>query len=52
MPSEFYRKPRSLNDIHYWKVSECGQCILYEGPVVLNNIYNHFIKLSFSIFIL
>ena len=57
MPKEFSRKPRSLNDIHFWKATEFRQFLLYVGPVVLkdalpNNIYNHFIKLSFSISIL
>ena len=57
MPKEFSIKPRSLNDIHFWKATEFQQFVLYVGPIVLkdavpNSIYNHFIKLSYSISIL
>lgn len=35
MPLEFYRLPRPLNDVEYWKATELRNFILYTGPVVL-----------------
>ena len=37
-PSEFSRKPRSLNDIKYWKATEFRSFLFYSGPIVLNKI--------------
>lgn len=56
-PSEFPRKPRSLNDIKLWKVVELRNFLLYTGPVVLRyilnkDIYYHFITLHVAITIL
>lgn len=53
-PSEFARKPRSLNEYKRWKATEFRQFLLYTGPVVLcnklpSNLYSHFLLLSCSI---
>lgn len=59
MPSEFNRKPRSLDDVRRWKANGFRQFLLYLGPVVLFKIkfdysayYNNFISLTVSICIL
>ena len=57
VPSEFNRKPRSLQELDYFKASELRTFLLYLGPVVLRDVlstdkYNHFILLSVSIRIL
>lgn len=60
MPSEFNRKPRSVEEIKRWKATEYRQFLLYVGPVILKNIliadykplYDHFLSLSIAIYIL
>lgn len=57
IPTEFARKPRSLNDIDKWKATEFRQFLLYTGIVVMKlllptNCYNHFLSLSVAIRIL
>ena len=57
IPSLFARKPRSLDDIDYWKASEFRQFLLYTGRIVLKGImkdelYSHFIILCVAIRIL
>lgn len=50
VPAEFQRKPRSLNDLHYWKATEFRQFVLYTGIAALkdnvnDDIYYHFLTL-------
>ena len=57
MPSEFARRPRSLDELERWKATEFRQFLLYTGPVVLRNVvskdlYQHFLCLSIAISIL
>lgn len=57
IPTEFSRKPRSLQEIKRWKATEFRQFLLYTGPVVLKHIlpsvkYKHFLALFISVFIL
>lgn len=40
LPSEFARKPRTLNEVKRWKATEFRQFLYYTGPVVLLNIVN------------
>lgn len=54
MPSEFNRKPRSLNELDRYKATELRAFLLYTGPVCLlnsvhENIYKNFLLLSVSI---
>ena len=54
MPSEFSRKPRSLNDLDRYKATELRAFLLYTGPVSLlqnihENMYRNFLLLSVSI---
>lgn len=56
-PSEFSRKPRSLNEREHWKAVELRNFLLYFGPPLLGKylekrFYAHFIKLSCAITIL
>lgn len=49
-PSEFVRRPRSINDVKLWKAVEFRNFLLYTGPIVLRyilkkDIYYHFITL-------
>jgi hypothetical protein len=37
IPSEFTRKPRSLDLIHFWKALESRTFLLYYGPVLMKN---------------
>lgn len=53
MPSEFSRKPRSLNDLDRYKATEYRAFLLYTGPICLKrsvdeNIYKNFLLLSAS----
>lgn len=54
MPTDFARRPRSLKHVKKWKATECRRFLLYDGPVLLQNVlsedkYNHFIKLHVAI---
>ena len=57
IPSEFVRKPRTLQEYRFWKASEFRTFLLYTGPVVLKNIlpatmYFNFIMLHSAVTIL
>nr|XP_020471113.1 uncharacterized protein LOC109968894 [Monopterus albus] len=57
MPTEFARKPRSVEERHRWKATEYRQFLLYTGPVALFDIlsspvYNNFMLLYVAISIL
>lgn len=54
MPSEFNRKPRSLDDLDRFKATELRSFLLYTGPVVLRNnvdvnVYKNFLLLSSAV---
>ncbi len=56
-PDCFQRRPRSLNEIDFWKSSELRSFLLYSGPMVLKGMlekpmYDHFMYLSAAINIL
>ena len=56
-PSDFNRKPRSLNDIKYWKATEFRTFLLYSGVVALQgiipkNVYTTFCSLHAAIYML
>jgi len=57
MPSDFSRRPRSLDELAYWKATEFRQLILYLCPIVLKGIvsqeiYLHFLTLHVALTIL
>lgn len=57
IPSDFNRRPRSLNLIKYWKATEFRTFLLYAGAVVLKNVlprqmYRNFLQLHAAIFML
>lgn len=57
MPSEFNRKPRSLDELANWKATEFRLFLLYVGPFVLRNIldtavYENFLLIHFFVSIL
>lgn len=53
VPSEFARKPRSIEEKNRWKATELRQFLLYTGSVVLHDVvYNNFMLLSVAISIL
>jgi len=57
IPLEFNRKPRSLNELVYWKATEYRTFLIYIGPLVLKNIlpraiYENFLLLHVGISIL
>lgn len=47
VPKEFSRRPRSLNEIAYWKVTEFRQFLLYTGPIVLKTVLNRNVYTNF-----
>lgn len=54
VPSDFARKPRSLEELHRFKATEFRQMLLYTLPVLLKNVvgaelYKEFIKLHVAI---
>lgn len=54
MPSEFNRKPRSLDDLDRFKATEFRSFLLYTGPIALLdiidiNVYRNFLLLSAAI---
>lgn len=56
-PSDFVRKPRSIQDVRLWKVVEFRNFLLYTGPIVLKyslskDMYHHFLTLHVAITIL
>nr|XP_047129318.1 uncharacterized protein LOC124809315 [Hydra vulgaris] len=56
-PSDFNRRPRSLESMNKWKATEFRSFLLYSGPIVLCDIlskpvYEHFLILHSSIFLL
>ena len=57
IPTDFARKPRSLEFVKKWKATECRQFLLYSGPVALKGIideemYDNFITLHIAISLL
>ncbi|XP_030754939.1 uncharacterized protein LOC115881541 isoform X1 [Sitophilus oryzae] len=57
IPVEFNRKPRSLDELQYWKATEFRMFLIYLGPLVLKDlvdiaIYENFLAFHFSISIL
>lgn len=57
IPFEFSRKPRSLDELSYWKATEFRTFLIYIGPLVLRNvlhrsIYENFLLLHVAISIL
>ncbi|EZA50973.1 hypothetical protein X777_10601 [Ooceraea biroi] len=56
-PQDFVRKPRSLNELPFYKATEFRRLCLYDGIVVFAshvdiNIYKHFLLLHCGIYIL
>lgn len=56
-PTEFNCKPRSLQELEFWKAAEHRNFLIYLGPVILNNhleskFYRHFLKLCCAVTIL
>lgn len=58
IPSDFQRRPRSLNEVARWKATEFRQFLLYTGPLLLKNsfpsgkvdkLYVHFLVLHVAI---
>jgi len=57
VPSEFQRKPRSLNHFSQWKAVDFRMFLLYTGVGALKNkvksvVYNHFVTLHVAITLL
>lgn len=57
IPIEFARKPRGLDDVDKWKVTEFRQFLLYNGFIVMKPVlsticYNHILSLCVVIRIL
>lgn len=50
IPSEFVRKPRSLDDIFHWKATEFRQFLAYTGPAVLKDLVDEDFYYEFMLF--
>ena len=56
LPCEFQRRLRSLNDVHFFKVTEFHTWLLYAGPLFLRKAlpeiyYHHFLLIHFSMYV-
>ena len=57
IPSDFNRKPRSLEEVKLWKATEFRMFLLYTGPIILKHVldkdkYDNFMSFSVAIRIL
>lgn len=57
IPVEFNRKPRSLEELQYWKATELRTFLIYVGPIVLKDVvniavYENFLAFHFAISVL
>lgn len=53
IPSDFVRKPRSLDELARWKATEFRLFLLYVGPIAIysivpNAVYQHFLSLNIA----
>jgi len=52
MPSDFSRRPRSLDELAYWKATEFRLCPIVLKGIVSQEIYLHFLTLHIALTIL